>query len=496
MELTALTTLTETKPEADIVLEGVLTRADHETYKELGFDVPAGVERLTVTFSYTGREERATIDLGLFDPDRFRGWSGGDKARFTLSAIDATPSYQPGPLIPGRWTLLLGVPNIRPGKEAAYVATIHFGRGEATEVSSFSDAPLELGARWYRGDLHMHTCHSDGTVAASSGGRRVPGPVYRTVEAAAAKGADFIAVTDHNAVSHHHSLRELQPYFDKLLLIPGVEVTTFHGHAGVLGAIGFVEFRLTSPHLKRVSDLQDAVERQHGLFSINHPALPSNELCMGCGWTARSTDYARVASIEVVNGGAVSAQGGVAEGVFSGLPFWEARLNEGFRPTAIGGSDNHKPDADAAKPSAVGAPTTVVYAENLSERAILDAIRAGRVFIDVEGSGDRLLDLTAMIGTRKVGMGEAVPAAKGERIGFHARLENLPGGKIEVIEDGQVTADAAVVEGARDAELDFPWTSDGQRHWLRLNARDADGRLVLIGNPIYVNFAERGEPSG
>ncbi len=490
-----MTTLIAEKAIADIVLTGVLTRADHETYKELGFDVPAGVQRLTVSFSYTGKEERATIDLGLFDPERFRGWSGGDKSRFTLSAIDATPSYQPGPLIPGRWTLLLGVPNIRPGKEAAYVATIHFGRGEATEVSSFSDEPLELGARWYRGDLHMHTCHSDGTVEAKSGGKRVPGPVYRTVEAAAAKGVDFIAVTDHNAVSHHHSLRELQPYFDKLLLIPGVEVTTFHGHAGVLGAIGFVEFRLSSPHLKRVRDLQDAVERQHGLFSINHPALPSNELCMGCGWTAESTDYARVASVEVVNGGATGAHGGAAEGVFSGLPFWEARLNEGFRPTAIGGSDNHKPDASATKPSAVGAPTTVVFAHNLSERAILDAIRAGRVFIDVEGSGDRLLDLTAAIGDRKAGMGETFVAANGDLIGFHASLQNLPGGRIEVIADGQILAEAAeVAPGARDAVLDFPWTSDGARHWLRLNARDAEGRLVLIGNPIYVNFAERGEP--
>ena len=49
--------------------------------------------------------------------------------------------------------------------------------------------------------------------------------------------------------------------------------------------------------------------------------------------------------------------------------------------------------------------------------------------------------------------------------------------------------------GATDATLDFPWTSDGAPHWLRLNARDAEGRLVLIGNPIYVNFAGRGEPA-
>jgi len=92
-------------------------------------------------------------------------------------------------------------------------------------------------------------------------------------------------------------------------------------------------------------------------------------------------------------------------------------------------------------------------------------------------------------GERKAGMGESLAAADGELIRFHARLQNLPGGKIEVIEDGQVIADAALVApGAMGAVLDFPWTSNGERHWLRLNARDAEGRLVLIGNPIYVNF--------
>jgi hypothetical protein len=472
----------------DIVLRGVLTRADHETYKELPFDVPAGVDRVTVEFDCTGREEKAVIDLGLFDPERFRGWSGGDKMRFTVSTIDATPSYLPGPIAPGRWTLLLGVPNIRPGREARYVATIRFGRGEQTAVSSFAPEPLEVGARWYRGDLHMHTCHSDGSVASQSGGRS-PGPVYKTVESAAAKGVDFIAVTDHNAISHHHALRELQPHFDRLLLVPGVEITTFCGHAGVLGAIGFVEFRLTSRHLPTVRHLQDAVDRQHGLFIVNHPALPSNELCMGCGWTAKGTDYARVAAVEVVNGGAVRVQGGKADGPFSGIPFWEKRLNEGFSPTAIGGSDNHQPDSDPAKHPAVAFPTTVVYAQALSERAILDAIRAGRVFIDVEGAGDVLLELTGSCGDCRAMMGESLAAPKGALVDFAVHVQGLAGARIDIVLDGKhgaALADALVED--EDQMLTFSVPGDGLRHWVRADVRSADGeRTLAIGNPIYLN---------
>ncbi|HXQ09853.1 MAG TPA: CehA/McbA family metallohydrolase [Caulobacteraceae bacterium] len=471
-----------------IVLEGVLTRADHETYKELGFDVPPGVDRITVEFAYTGRDEKAVIDLGLFDPERFRGWSGGDKARFSVSTIDATPSYLPGPIVPGRWTLLLGVPNIRPGREARYVATIRFGRGEQTAVSSFASEPLAVGARWYRGDLHMHTCHSDGSVGSQSGGRS-PGPVYKTVESAAAKGVDFIAVTDHNAISHHHALRELQPHFDRLLLIPGVEITTFCGHAGVLGAIGFVEFRLTSRHLPTVRDLQDAVDRQHGLFIVNHPALPSNELCLGCGWTARGTDYARVAAVEVVNGGAVRAQGGKADGPFSGIPFWEQRLNEGFSPTAIGGSDNHQPDSDPAKHPAVAFPTTVVYAEALSERAILDAIRAGRVFIDVEGAGGILLELAGSCGEARAIMGQSLAAPRGSTVAFSVHVEGLAGACMDLVMDGQhgvALGDVSIADA--DQALSFTLPGDGMRHWIRADVRSADGeRTLAIGNPIYLN---------
>ncbi|HUZ12127.1 MAG TPA: CehA/McbA family metallohydrolase [Caulobacteraceae bacterium] len=474
--------------DSEIVLTGALGRSDHETYVELPFDVPAGVRRLTVEFSYTGREQRTTIDLGLFDPQRFRGWSGGDKASFTLSAIDATPSYLPGPIDPGRWTLVLGVPNIRPGVTASYQARIRFGRGEATAVSAFSDAPLEAAPRWYRGDLHMHTCHSDGSVARQSGDGRSPGPVYRTVEAAAARGVDFIAVTDHNAVSHHHALRELQPAFDRLLLIPGVEITTFRGHAGVLGAVGFVEFRLGSRHLPSMRELQDAVARQHGLFIINHPCLPSNEHCMGCGWTAEATEYARIDAVEVVNGGAVRAQGGVADGPFSGIPFWEARLNQGHRITAVGGSDNHQPDGPVRAASAVGSPNTVVFAGNLSERAILDAIRAGRVFIDVEGVAGRTLELTATCDGSTAAMGQGLAAPAGAPLEFAVRIRGAAGARLDVVMDGR--HDAALPRamiGDGDALLRFSLVGDGARHWIRADVRAADSaRTLMIGNPIYL----------
>ena len=473
---------------ADLTLTGSLTRADHETYRTLRFQVPPGVARLTVTLAYTGRNEHATIDMGLFDPAGFRGWSGGNKANFTLAATDATPSYLAGPIRPGAWRLVLGVPNLRRGARADYAVSITYGHGEPPAVSAFSEKPLRDAPAWYRGDLHLHTAHSDG-VCPSQGGAIVPCPVFKTLEAAAARGLDFVVVSDHNTVAQDQDLRELQPWFDRLLLIGGEEVTTFHGHAGVIGAAGFVDFRLGSQAVPTVSALLAGAARTHALVVINHPALPSGEACMGCGWTAVDTDYSAVQGVEVVNGGALAFQGGLVAGPLSGIPFWEGRLNAGHRLTAVGGSDNHRPDTPADRPSAIGYPTTVVHADNLSERAVLAAIRAGHVFIDVEGSRDRVLEMTATAGGASAAMGEVLScAACMARFVVHAA--GVAGAQWRVIEDGhRLNKLDNVSIATSDQTATFETVIERGLHWVRVEIRSVDDRrTLLIGNPIYFNL--------
>ncbi|HEY4939976.1 MAG TPA: CehA/McbA family metallohydrolase [Rhizomicrobium sp.] len=466
----------------DYLITGTVTGADNQTYRELPFTVPDGISRISVSFRYSGHEQHTTIDLGLFDPERFRGWSGGNKDSFTLSETDATPSYLPGPIRAGLWKLILGIPNIRKDAHADYEARIYLDRpGAPFAVSAFSNAPLKSGPAWYRGDLHMHTAHSDGECT-SQAGRKVPCPLYKTVEAAAARGLDFIAISDHNAISQFGAERELQPYFDNLLLLPGREITTFNGHANVFGPTGFIDFRLGSADVPAFGTLLDQVEALHGLISINHPRLPSGEICMGCGWTVAGTDYARIQAIEIVNGGA-TALFGSADNPVSGIPFWEDLLDKGYRLTAIGGSDNH---SGPAAQDAVGYPTTVVYAANLSDRAILDGIRSGHVFVDVDGSKDRLLEFTAHGG--RVTMGDTLKVRAHERITFTVHVAGVAGGTVGIVEDGQKIAPLASssIAGA-DVHKTFSLTFDANRHWLRADVKDAKGRTVLVGNPIYVN---------
>ena len=477
----------QTPPPPAIVIRGALTRADHQTYRDLPFSVPAGVGRLTVTFAYTGQDHHATLDIGLYDPERFRGWSGGNKTSLTLSATDATPSYLPGPIRPGRWRLVVGAPNIRPGTTAAYTATIRFARaGAAPAVSTFSDRPLRSGPAWYRGDLHLHTAHSDGTCPAQSGAM-VPCPVFKTLEAAAARDLDFIAVTDHNTVSQDQDLRQLQPYFDRLLLIPGEEVTTFHGHANVFGLTDPIDFRAVADDPLGLGAVLAVVKRAGGLIAINHPALPSGEACMGCGWSLTKADFSRIQAVEVITGGAVAVAGGLADSPLSGIAFWQARLNAGDRLTAIGGSDNHAPATDLARPGSVGSPTTVVWADDLSERAILAGIRAGHVFVDVEASRDRLIEVAATAGGPTAMMGDALAAPAGANIHFTVHGVRLRGARWAAIEDGRPVAAGSGPFAADDQTAPFSLAADGARHWVRIEVRSPEGRLLLIGNPIYLN---------
>ena len=416
----------------NLVLHRTVTFADRQAYIELPFEVPEGIARITIESSYTERDKHTTIDLGLFDGERFRGWSGGNKASFTLSETDATPSYLPGPIRPGKWKLILGVPNIREGVRSEFTANIYFARAtDAPVVSTFSQVPLRTAPAWYRGDLHMHDAHSDGSCL-SQLGQRVPCPLYKTVESAALRGLDFIAISDHNTISQFDAMRELQPYFDNLLLMPAREITTFQGHANVYGTTEFIDFRLTSSYVPDINQLLKRVQDLHGILSINHPGLPSGESCMGCGWTVPNTDFSRVTAIEVVNGN-------LAEGPGSGVFLWQEQMNKGFRLTGVGGSDNHDADIPPDSRSAVGRPTTVIYAPVLSERAILDAIRAGHVFIDVEGTKDRIVEFEAKTALSTASMGDSIDAPAGQQVHFTVRMIALQGAYPEIIQDGKPT---------------------------------------------------------
>lgn len=465
----------------DLVLQGKVSGVQNQTYFEIPFQVPSGVHRISVDFSYTGKDHKTTLDLGIADPERFRGNSGGNKSHFTIGESDATPSYLPGAIPPGRWKLLISVPNIRPNEQDEYRAEVTFN--SPLEDQSFTLAPLESGKRWYRGDLHMHTAHSDGSCMSQSG-KKVPCPLIFTVQDAVARGLDFIANSEHNTTSQYNDLRELQPYFDKLLFIPAREITTFWGHFNIFGTTQFVDYRATPDATHDVNAILRDVHAKGAIASINHADAPTGEICMGCGWTPRTPINMHLFNgIEVINGSRLVS-----------TDFWDAQLAKGFRLAALGGSDNHNAQIPLTHAGSIGSPTTVVEADNLSVAAILKGIQNERTFVDVEGTHDRMIDLQAqdvVSGHESASavMGQNLPARPSDSISIRVHVLACPQATLHLLLDGhEIPAFAPHAIASADDSPAFSWTADGRMHWLRAEVRDDHNALLLISSPIYINF--------
>ncbi|MBV9207120.1 MAG: CehA/McbA family metallohydrolase, partial [Actinobacteria bacterium] len=243
--------------------------------------------------------------------------------------------------------------------------------------------PARAGRRWLAGDLHTHTVHSDGVLT-----------VAELAALAAGRGLDFLAVTDHNTVSHHAELPAAARRYG-IILLPGQEVTTDGGHAGALGDVGWIDFR-TEP-----DDWLAATEAAGGLLSVNHPFAGT------VSWTRPMRR--RPPLVELWHWSWLDRRWTTP------LSWWLA-----WDATAIpvGGSDWHRPGADAPP----GRPTTWVECAGDEPAAVLDGLRAGRVALSAERDGPALLrhdgDLVAVAADGLTLTGPQGPCARirGERV--------------------------------------------------------------------------------
>lgn len=454
----------------EVVVSGVLTRADKGTYQEHGFEVPAGIGRLDFEFTHSHAADGTQLEVGVFDPIGFRGTSRFSKRRFHIADAHATPSYVPGRITPGPWRVSIGIPAIGASTTATWQVTIRMT--PAADAHAGLAAPLAPGPAWFAGDFHAHTLHSDAFECHDPGRsetRRGCQP-WEVVEAARTARLDFLAITDHNTTSHHADLATLQEGLSTLLLVRGQELTTFHGHANVYGTSTAIDFRLGFKG-RRIGDVLRDVAAAGGVLSINHPGRETGDRCTGCGWDAPETPWEQVAVMEVVNGPTV-------EGPTAGLGFWQQRLNEGHRITAIGGSDDHAARSDRGR---VGRPATVVWARELSEAALLDGLRAGRVYIRTRGANGPAVDLSASIGRARAAMGGALVVGTGGVVGLRIETSGAAGQTAELVKNGVVVARVPIAGSPAVVTHDLPVTPGD---WVNVRLRDASG-ITVITNPVY-----------
>jgi len=487
----------------DYVFTGSVAFDDIGDYLLFDFDVPEGTTKIYVSYSYAPSAYSSAnpsadrllwaewyfnspdalvsdvIDIGLYDPDGFRGWSGSNKSSFTvaLSSEHTTDSYTPGEMTPGTWQVELGIGFCMPGHVLNYTVNVDLSTeevGEPFQPPDFTPVVLSPVARWYKGELHCHSTHSDGS--------RTLAEIY---EFAYSIGLDFIAVTDHNAVSHHLYIPVLQDEYSDMLLLHGGEVTSYKGHFNAYNVTDYNDYHGTAPGYD-INAVIDSIHERDGYMAPNHPRHPLIPLpgtFYGWGWGYADTDWSTVDYFEGVNG---------PSRVFGLIPnplnafaihWWNRLQNEGFAVSMEGGSDDHQGGQGSGDTySPIGSPTAVVYAEELSAVGILEGLKAGHAFVMTEGPDGPEIYLTASSGGNTAIIGDGI---EGDYIDVNAEVLRGKRDKLTLYLNGTpIPGYANLPVDDNDFTLTFSIAPDSAS---RVHAELYDGLILkAITNPIFI----------
>jgi hypothetical protein len=428
-------------------------------------EIPSGVNRITVSYAYDrptpppGYNGNA-LDIGMFDNSGievghaagFRGWSGGFRTSFTISASDATPGYLPGPVRRGTWHVIFGPYTVAPqGLNWSLTVELSYGPdGPAFVPRPAPPRATGRGRAWYRGDMHLHTVHSDG--------RRQPAEVAAGARAA---GLDYIVSTDHNTSSAAGVWGEFAG--PDLLIIDGEEITTRNGHYTALGlpAGTWIDWRYRAVDGGLARFVQQ-IHRTGGLAVAAHPLAP----CVACGW---KFGYAGLDAVEVWNGPWTLDDEAVVAG-------WDNLLVAGKWIPAVGDSDAH------SEPQVIGLPHNVVLADDLDRRSILAAVKAGRVWLAESSAVNLTFGVTG--GGRSAGIGERLAVGDATPVTVTLAVDGAPGTGVRLITDQGLRFTASLPAIGPGT---VTWTTTPRNaRYVRAEVRRADSTMVALTNPIFL----------
>ncbi|RED51178.1 CehA/McbA family metallohydrolase [Cohnella lupini] len=412
-----------------------ISQEAEKTYLEIPFKVEGSVERIEISYQYERSDGKTVIDIGLRSPERIVGWSGGARQSFFVGLEKATPGYLAGAIPEGNWAILLGAYRIAEEGVSVQVEIKH----------------IYMHPRWLKGDLHLHSVHSDGSYS-----------IAESIRISKEKGLDFIALTDHNNASQNKSTLASD---DEILLIPGVELTNYKGHANLLGhPDALVDFRVMTAE-QASSELRQAADK--GAFvSLNHP------FCDDCPWEFGFD--VPFDAVEVWNG----PWRPINE---RAVHWWQEQLSAGKRIVAIGGSDTHSPHPYVVH----GRPTAYVKSESESTGGILAGMRRGRVVLS-SGPEETFVDLAI----DKAGVGDEWIVAGGqEELELKVEVSRAKGDRLILWSDQGVER-----EWKAEGNDEFKFTLPSDRLFYRVESyrysQDYEMEIATcLTNPIYLRRA-------
>ncbi len=214
--------------------------------------------------------------------------------------------------------------------------------------------------KYFLTELHAHTRHSDGDFSTEE-------LLYQAYDF----GYEVLAITDHNTMA---PVEEASVLADKsrLLILPGMEWTTFFGHMLVIGADHVVDWRTATE--ETIDESLQEVKAAGGVTGIAHPFSIGSPICTGCHWDFHIKDYALVDFIEVWN------RLNPDEDFRSQKAYemWDDLLNQGQHIACSAGRDWHRLEAETDNTA-----LTYVGTDDFSVKGILNSLKSGNFYISL-----------------------------------------------------------------------------------------------------------------
>ena len=516
---------------------GTVTAAQQGSYVQIPFGVPPGTTAIRIRYCYDTSPSGTTLDMGVYEPlhqgdtipgpPERRGWSGSAVKDLAISENGFSPpgvyeparkayvpgyttrAYQPGPLPAGTWTAELGIAALG-GPSAGFQVRVETSSSTDwsdrpyTKVAQ-SSAPANRNPGWYVGDPHAHGEQEPGNALVKTSLDYAFKPISN-----GGAGLDWIGLVDHNNDVSRGEIGKYAPSYPGKLIIPGTEVTTYHGHYNSIGSTAFPDFRggpvLAYPSMNQIAPAtvpasqMGAVQDGGGWTQVNHPTIfPSNSpinvrFCRGCpwDWTPAETDYSKVDAIEVQTG---PADIGTTPNPFTpaAIAFYEARLAAGDHIAAVASSDSHQADQTDVTTAPIGRGATVVHATQLSKAAIVDGIRNDHTYAKLYGSDGPDVRVTA----RSPGASDAIFGDTISGPSLTVEVEVLragPGAARPGAYDVQLLRDGAIVDQAKVTGDDFNTSFDQQqagRYAIQaIRENPAANRIEVYSSPVWYQRAE------
>ena len=323
-----------------IQMERFITKEEEGRYLFLPFQVPERVERVKICYFYD--DEENIVDFGVArSREDLVGWGGSTRKEVLISIEGSSDGFRNVPITPGQWNILLGAYRISANGVRVSFEVIFYEKEYAL----------------WKGDIHVHSCASDGNFCYD-----------QLLKLAHQEQLDYFFMTDHN--NYREMKSESQK--EKVKIFSGVEWTTYKGHAGMLGKVRPFD-NFVSNSMQETKKIFLKAKQRESLIILNHP------FCPFCGWKW-GTDGLLWDLLEIWNGALT------LEYNLKCVKWWEDRLLDGWEIPIVGGSDFHKVE----KNRKIGHPCTCVFASSCEEGEVIKALKKGNSFLTISAQGPML----------------------------------------------------------------------------------------------------------